>query len=630
MIFDKANLLLFQLPVPQLGYRKQTGNVPLAAAYLKIVLMDYKNVNVEIIPESLISYCGDKYLINYLINKKPDVIGVTLYCWNLLRTKYIIKKLKESIDVKVIAGGPEVSKDNYLLIDNPFDELVYGEGEDVIGKYFKNYSLNNYQKCFISPYLSNLLEPEIEACMFIETQRGCPYKCSFCNYNKAMNKVTVYPLDAVLPAIQYAYDSEVIKQVYLMDPSLNTRPDLVKLVTELININNDKKLQFFSEIRAESIDKRLANLFGKAGFAEFEIGLQSINQKALRLINRLSEKSSFFEDFVYSCKCLQDNEIVPKIDLIIGLPGDDYDGFRKSVDFVKDNGIDDSVQVFALSLLPDTELRKKANIYEINWQELPPYYIKNSPSFDRNTIINCFKYAEKAFDIRFDPMPVPDLAYKNFIKNSQDLYTKILFYSKSINNLEDISKKLSMPYQLWFFYDSIDPLFIKKVVKYFTDHNPFTSVEIVLYQPKDLRICKFLSNYSEQFYPGFIDNDLYYIDTEENRKSFLVTAISDKIIPYKKTSSYRQFFLWNKDKLPDYSYLQKYQNLDGIFIDSVASTKIVLDWQLGYQMFSDVEDNYFSEDKLAFADEVAQKNWLKLFFSDQFYLKKDHSVFVVN
>lgn len=665
--FDKNlfSLLFLQLPVPQLAYRKQTGNVPLAAAYLKLCLHEYSNLQSEIVPESISSYASDSYLIQYILNLKPSILCVTVYCWNLLRTIYICKKLKEFYNVFIIAGGPEISNDNYLLIDTPFDELVYGEGEKKIKEVIENHFSKNKQKlkkypeikpCFTdlyiyqdipeSPYLYNsyfenpLIEEDIESCMFLETQRGCPYKCSFCNYNKSREKLSVFNKNKVLKSIIYAYESPYIKQLYLMDPSLNTRPDLSDFINAIANINYDKKLDIFSEIRAENLSKKQIVDFSYAGFVEFEIGLQSTNPKALELMKRPTD----LKKFTTSCTFMQENGIIPKVDLIIGLPGDDYDGFRKSVDFVKKHNLDERVQVFALSLLPGTEFRKDSKLLNLSWQEEPPYYLTSGNLFNRNTIINCFRYAESVFDITFDPIPIPDLSFKGFTLKADIIsdvsyskpITKIFFYDKNKTDIENLATKMSMPYQLWFYNKSQDPVFIKYVLSVFCRLNPFTPLEVILFNPKDTKLIHFIfQTLNILLKSNFLDNDLTFIYAEESKRNFIITCISDRSIPVYRSPMYRQFYLLKvkaNQPLPDYSKLGIYTHPDGVLIDTEDDTQRILDWQNDFinYLTNSPDENTIPESKICFSNENAQSNWLKLNFSDEYYFKTQHFIFNVS
>ena len=90
-------------------------------------------------------------------------------------------------------------------------------------------------------------------------------------------------------------------------------------------MNAGGRIRLFSEIRAEAVDDELADLLAAAGFYWFEIGLQSTNPKALKLMNRPTQ----LKRFVAGAQRLKARGITPSIDLIIGLPGDDLQGFMK-------------------------------------------------------------------------------------------------------------------------------------------------------------------------------------------------------------------------------------------------------------------------------------------------------------
>ena len=89
------DVLLLQLPVPRLNYGVQTGNIPLGAACLKQAAQIVPGVKVDVLPESVAAYLGDGALLEILLDRKPDIIGFTVYCWNLSRSFYFAKKLKE-------------------------------------------------------------------------------------------------------------------------------------------------------------------------------------------------------------------------------------------------------------------------------------------------------------------------------------------------------------------------------------------------------------------------------------------------------------------------------------------------------------------------------------------------------
>ena len=195
--------LLLQLPVPRLNYGVHTGNIPLGAACLKQAARHVSGVQVDILPESIAAYLGDAALLDIILKQKPDIIGFTVYCWNLERSLYFARKLKEQYAPRIVFGGPEITPDNQAIISGAVDFYVYGEGEasflnlledpttwqkksamEPVGTLFKNSP---------SPYLQNLLEPEIENVMLLETHRGVSHSIEFVAEHDLADDVQVFP-----------------------------------------------------------------------------------------------------------------------------------------------------------------------------------------------------------------------------------------------------------------------------------------------------------------------------------------------------------------------------------------------------------------------------------------------------
>ncbi|MBW1899785.1 MAG: radical SAM protein [Deltaproteobacteria bacterium] len=360
-----SKILLIQLPIPQLNFGRRTGNVPLASACLKQAADGFKDHRIEILPESVSSYLGDSALLQQIVEKKPDIIGFTLFNWNIDRSIYLAKKIKEEYGPRIVFGGPEVTPDNTLLNTGIADFLVFGEGESVFIRIIENEntwgentggaSSEEIFRSAPSPYLAGLLEPEIDRIMYIETQRGCPFRCGFCYYNKSMNRVTYANEEPLLDGVRWAVEHN-IDELCFLDPSLNTRPDFKSLLKKIAAVNHKKQITLTGEIRSESIDGETADLFVSAGFSMFEIGLQSINLKALQIMNRPTDLSRF----LHGTFLLKDRGIIPRIDLIVGLPGDNLEGFKRSVDFVAENDLFNDIMVFPLSILPGTDFRQKS------------------------------------------------------------------------------------------------------------------------------------------------------------------------------------------------------------------------------------------------------------------------------
>jgi hypothetical protein len=626
-----THVLLLQLPVPRSNYGVQTGNIPLGAACLKQAAGVVPQVQVDILPESIVSYLGDAALMDILAARKPDIVGFTVYCWNLQRSLFFAKKLKESYSPRIIFGGPEITPDNSLLDSEHVDFLVYGEGEAVFRHLLQDQKFWQTQGAAQpagaifenspSPYIQGLLEPVIENMMLLETQRGCPYRCGYCYYNKSHKGVSVADEALLIEGIQWAIEHEV-GELYLLDPSLNVRPGLGNLLKKISLINKDRRLTVISEIRAEAIDAELADLFAAAGFSWFEIGLQSSNPRALQIINR----PTHIKRFAQGATLLKKRGIVPAIDLIVGLPGDDLQGFRRSVEFLVENNLADDVQVFPLSVLPGTDFRLRSNELGLRFAKTPPYTLVENPTFCADEMLMAFDHAEVRLDVILYPMPDLDVSWKLGQKstrgNPQDIAVKIgnqryvakvqLNDKRSVSELESLAERLTQPYQLIIHSNLRRPEIIKTATTILSAANPFTPFEIVFLEPKQLPDIAALLSAAKLQRPHFLDQDLRYLFAREGNRAILFTLVSRDVTRRFSGDMQRQVFWWKKNRLPQIKDLEELSELDGVLIDTAGADIVISEWQDHFA--GHAEDIPF----ISFADVLSQRRWLMLTMPDDY------------
>jgi radical SAM superfamily enzyme YgiQ (UPF0313 family) len=632
-----THVLLLQLPVPRLNYGVQTGNIPLGAACLKQAARMVTEVQVDVLPESVASYLGDAALLEILLDRKPDIVGFTVYCWNLARSIYFAKKLKENYSPRIIFGGPEITPDNSSFDSRYIDFYVYGEGEAVFVKLLQDPAIWEERssrepagaifKKSPSPYLLNVLEPEIEDLMLLETQRGCPYRCGYCYYNKSHDRLSFVDEVPLLQGVQWALDHHV-KELYLLDPSLNVRPGLKSLLKKISRMNKDRNLTIISEIRAEAIDAELAGLFAAAGFSWFEIGLQSTNPRALEIMNRPTD----IQRFSQGAKLVKECGIVPAIDLIVGLPGDDLRGFSRSVEFVAENDLQDDVQVFPLSVLPGTDFRLNSNKLGLRFEESPPYTLIENRTFSAEDLLLALDHAEVRFDVVLYPMPDLDVSWRLNDENVQaplkDLGVRIgkenftaklqLDSERPLTELESRARRLTNPYQVIIHPNVHDSGFIKRTLKILTAANPYTPLELIFLEPEGIPDTASLLPAAKLRRPHFLDQDLRYLFPKEGNRAVLFTLVSERVTPRFKSDMERQVFWWKGRQFPEMSDLKALSELDGILIDVSGSNDEVKRWQDGFA--GHAADIPF----ISFADVRLQKRWLLLTMPDDYVSKVLH------
>ncbi|MGD9043068.1 MAG: B12-binding domain-containing radical SAM protein [Desulfobacterales bacterium] len=621
------DVLLLQLPVPRLNYGVQTGNIPLGAACLKQAARIVPGVKVDVLPESVASYLGDGALLEILLERKPDIVGFTVYCWNLKRSLYFAKQLKETYSPRIIFGGPEITPDNSSLAAHPIDFFVYGEGEALFVKLLQDPAIWEKRssmepagaifKKSPSPYFLDVLEPEIEDLMLLETQRGCPYRCGYCYYNKSHDQLSFVDEGHLLQGVHWALDHHV-KELYLLDPSLNARPGLKDLLKKISTINKDRNLAIISEIRAEAIDAELAGLFAAAGFSWFEIGLQSTNPRALEIMNRPTN----IQRFALGAKLVKENGIVPAIDLIVGLPGDDLNGFSRSVEFVAENDLHDDVQVFPLSVLPGTDFRLNSNKLGLRFETSPPYTLIENPTFSSEDMMLALDHAEVRFDVVLYPMPDLDVSWRIDDAPLQDLGVRIgkenfiaklqLDSERPLNELESLAGRLTNPYQVIIHPHLHDSGFVASALKILTTINPFTPLELIFLEPEQIPDTASLLPAARLRRPHFLDLDLRYLFSEEGNRAVLFTLVTERAIHGFRGEMQRQVFWWKKQQFPELGDLKALSEFDGVLIDVSDSNHEVERWQDRFA--GRAADIPF----ISFADVRLQKHWLMLTMPDDY------------
>ncbi len=625
------HVLLIQLPIPQLNFGMRTGNIPLAAACLKQAGGNSKKAKIDILPESVASYLGDAALLDYILTQSPDIIGFTIYNWNIERSLYLAKKIKETYHPKIILGGPEITQDNPLLYSEVVDFLIFGEGESIFPELLEKKSLWKEKNAFSSaeavfeaspsPYLNHFLEPGINNLMYLETQRGCPYGCGFCYYNKSLSRMAFVNEDLVLKGVEWAVEHGS-QELCLLDPSLNLRPDLKSLLKKISVINKGKSLAITGEIRADAIDGETADLFSNAGFSGFEIGLQTTNQRALKIMNRPTN----LKKFVHGAKLLKEREILPRIDLIVGLPGDTLDEFKESVNFLADHDLFIDVQVFSLSVLPGTDFRKNSRNLGLEFETSPPYTVLKTQTFSEEDMLHAFDYAESVFDISLFPDPYLDISFRTdirsyakncgdhtiFLKNREYVSKLILNSKRSIDDILNVSKKLTHPYQVFIGRENNDIKHIHKTLELLTLKNPFTPLELVFLEPAFSPDTNALLDSMHIKRPHYLDIDLYFLYGSKGNRTVLFTLVTEDRTPHFFGHMKRQIFWWKQLRLPGRKDFKALSDLDGILIDTNNSAKQIYAFQDHF--FKHADDLPF----ISFADTVYQKRWLALTASDQF------------
>lgn len=500
-------VVFLQLPIPPVGPRPIRGNVPLAAAYLTLYARSRgldADHHFEIVSAWEANTLGDRALVRAILARDPWMVGLTCYLWSVERSLWIAARLKEARpDLKIVVGGPEITADNGWVLANPaIDYAVIGEGEqtfsdllaalrsnvvapaNIPGLFVRGWSLAAPARRapmpdldpISSPYLAGILDAADEEMLYLETIRGCVFKCKFCYYPKSYDDLHFLSTEKIVANLEHARRRGA-REVILLDPTLNQRRDFADFLRLLARSNPDRQFTFFGELRGEGIDAETARLLKEANFTEVEIGLQSVGPDAQQLMDRKNHLRAFER----GAKALLNQGIRVKVDLIVGLPGDTAETVRRGIHYLRDVGLHSDVQVFNLAVLPGTAFRQDAAALGLEYQPRPPYYVLKTPTMGLEDMFQLMEEAQDVFEIDFDPLPPPTLDEPADIANGMARCRPYELDSPAA--LEPPPRETqTQAFTLWFRATDLDQQWTRArdVIRAVLRGNPFTTLQIVV------------------------------------------------------------------------------------------------------------------------------------------------------
>jgi radical SAM superfamily enzyme YgiQ (UPF0313 family) len=508
-------VLLVQLPIPPLAPHPIRGNVPLAAAYLKLYA-ERKGLGdsyrIEVFPARQANRHGDRALVAAILSHDPWLVGFTCYLWNIERTVWIARELKRRRPgIRIVLGGPEVTADNAWVLETPdYDFAVIGEGEQTFAQLLLALRGDDIPSAVIpglyvpsarpghrynpsrlpafrtpladlkdlgSPYLAGILDAGEENMLLLETSRGCRFKCKFCYYWKSYDDTYYLAEQTIRANLRHAADRGV-EEVFLLDPTLNQRKDFAGLLRLLAECNPGHRFTYFGELRGEGITEETAHLLRAANFREVEVGLQSIDPDAMTLMDRRNNLRAFER----GVRAMLAKGIKVKVDLIVGLPGDTVESIRRGLHYLHDNGLCSDVQVFNLAVLPGTAFRQEATALGLKYQPRPPYYVLQTPNLDRTALFGLMQEAQDLFEVEFDSQPEPVL---DFAEGDRDRCWRIDLDQEQCP-IPPPAEQRAQAFTLWLrsaqfgHHESK----VATLVRGLLEESPFTTLQIIL-EPKE-------------------------------------------------------------------------------------------------------------------------------------------------
>lgn len=329
-----------------------------------------------------------------IYRRKPDVIAFSCYIWNWSMIQDIITELHKLLPALPIwLGGPEVSYDAAKIMEQypQLTGIMVGEGEKTFATLLKYYLKEDgrlkdipglvlregytgaQENLTLSevPFLYEGLEDFENRIIYYESQRGCPFRCSYC-LSSIDKTVRFRDLEVVKRELQFFLDRKV-EQVKFVDRTFNCNHSHAMAIWQYIYEHDNGVTNFHFEIAGDILDEEEIALLNRmrSGAVQLEIGVQSVNEQTLREIRRNMDIEKL-KKVVAAIR--RGGNIHQHLDLIAGLPYEDYQSFAHSFNEVyamKPN----QLQLGFLKVLKGSYMHEMAEAYGLVYTDKPPYEV---------------------------------------------------------------------------------------------------------------------------------------------------------------------------------------------------------------------------------------------------------------
>lgn len=361
-------------------------------------------------------------ILEDIYRRKPDMVGFSCYIWNIVPCLELVRDLHKVLpDTDIWLGGPEVSFDapELLLREPEVLGIMKGEGEETFAAL-----LSCYEKLGMSvrrsagmsgcrdqekkeeefweslsslpaaayrgkdgtiqdhpvrpvmdmsriPFLYSRLEGFENRIIYYESSRGCPFSCSYC-LSSVDKSVRFRDLELVKRELDYFLENRV-PQVKFVDRTFNCRKSHALEIWRHIKEHDNGVTNFHFEIAADLLDEEELELIGtmRPGLIQLEIGVQSTNPRTIREIHRVMDLERLKK---VVARINAGHNVHQHLDLIAGLPWEDYSSFHRSFNEVYAME-PEQLQLGFLKVLKGSFMYEQAENYGLVYRDKPPYEV---------------------------------------------------------------------------------------------------------------------------------------------------------------------------------------------------------------------------------------------------------------
>lgn len=486
----------------------------------------------------------DELLADIFI-KHPDVLCFSCYLWNISYVKQLIAEVKKILPKVVIwLGGPEVSYSavNMMQAYPQVDGIICGEGEqtfleiveyyrgkrkslkDINGIVFRVGKTSENEEQIVenpprpvmdlsnAPFVYDNVEQFEHKIIYYESSRGCPFSCSYC-LSSVDKRLRFRNLELVKEELQKLIDAEV-PQVKFVDRTFNCKHEHALEIWKFLSEHDKGKTNFHFEVAADLLNEEELSLIEnmRPGLIQLEIGVQSTNPETIKEIHRTMK----FDVVKRNVERIhKKGNIHQHLDLIAGLPYEDYESFRKSFNDVYALR-PEQLQLGFLKVLKGSYMYENALRYELVYQERPPFEVLSTKWLPYEDIIR-LKGVEEMVEVYYNSRQ-----FENTLEELENVF------EDSFSMFEELSK------------------YYEKQGLFLLNHSRIARYEILL---------KFVEEQDKEHiekYRRLLTFDLYLRDNVKNRPDFS----GEETVSKEEAASFYD------REAEEHTYLQGYESYD--------------------------------------------------------------------
>jgi len=433
-------------------------------AYLTKVFRNPEDLSIRILNFSCTA--DIEQIIEAVLAEESDCVGYSCYTWNIEKISDIIRLLKKRIQCTHVLGGPEITLS--WLRTQPDQALanyyVLGAGERILARlinildsqgteekipprgvaYLKNGTMQYEESTegfenldeIPSVYLTGTLEEELyeRQQAYLETTRGCTFKCNYCMYHKNLSSISYYSLKRVFDELDYLICQKEVWQLRIFDSDfacdIQRAKKIVRHLVELKARQNVFMPWIYWEFTYYRIDEEFIELTAQLKnhnsilnssllkpadrlqhYSDMVkdymvincIGVQSFSKDALRAVNRPRINIRKFIAFMEMCKR---HNVVLKIDFILGLPMETFESYFSGLETFLPHlhNTDHVLNIHRLQILPGCQLEQLCALYQIEYSQTAPHMVFSTQTMSRKQMQLASKLTAVLFRLINSPL----------------------------------------------------------------------------------------------------------------------------------------------------------------------------------------------------------------------------------